>query len=49
VTALRNRSLETMYRPGKTASLIADLAPGLALIAVGVYVIVAGLARWLTL
>jgi hypothetical protein len=31
-----------MYKPGKVAGLIADLSAGLALIAVGLYVIVAG-------
>lgn len=35
MTALKDRSLATMYRPGKVASLIADLSVGIALIAVG--------------
>ena len=49
MTALRNRSRATMYRPGKLAGLVADLAPGLALVAVGAYVIIAGMTGWLTL
>jgi hypothetical protein len=34
-TALRDRSFATMYRPGKTAALVADLSLGLAMILVG--------------
>lgn len=49
MTALRDRSAATMYRPGRIAGLIADLSVGLAMIAVGTYVIVAGLCGWLTL
>lgn len=43
MTALRNRSIDTMYRPGKVAQLVADLALGIALIAVGTGCIIAGL------
>lgn len=43
VTALRNRSIDTMYRPGKIAGLIADLSVGIALIAVGAGVIAGAL------
>jgi hypothetical protein len=34
-TALRDRSIDTMYRPGKVAGLVADLSLGLAMILVG--------------
>jgi len=40
VTALRNRSLETMYRPGYVARLIADCSGGLGMITVGIGMIV---------
>lgn len=40
MTALRDRSLATMYRPGRVAALIADLSAGLGMIAVGVGLIV---------
>jgi hypothetical protein len=35
--------MDTMYRPGKIAGLIADMATGLAMIVVGVGVIVGAL------
>jgi len=44
VTALRDRSLATMYRPGKVAALIADLAWGIAMILVGLGCIAYALA-----
>jgi len=40
VTALRDRSIDTMYRPGKVAALIADCSTGLGLITVGLGLIV---------
>ena len=43
VTALRDRSLDTMYRPGRVARLVADCSTGLGMIAVGVGVILYGL------
>lgn len=43
MTALRNRSLDTMYRPGRVARLVADCSGGLGLIAVGIGLIVFGL------
>ena len=43
MTALRDRSFATMYRPGKTAQIIADLATGLGMIAVGLGLIAYGL------
>jgi hypothetical protein len=43
VTALRNRSLETMYRPGRVARLVADCSTGLGMIAVGLGLLAYGL------
>jgi hypothetical protein len=43
MTALRDRSHATMYRPGKVAALVADLSLGIAMIAVGVGCIIASL------
>jgi len=43
VTALRNRSFDTMYRPGRVARLVADCSGGLGAIAVGLGLIVYGL------
>lgn len=41
MTALRDRSHDTMYRPGKVATLIADLSMPIAMIIVGAGCIVA--------
>lgn len=41
-TALRDRSRQSMYAPGKVAGLIADLALGIALILVGLFVLIFG-------
>lgn len=41
-TALKDRSMQTMYRPGKVAGLIADLALGIALILVGLFIFIFG-------
>lgn len=43
MTALRNRSMDTMYRPGRVARLVADCSAGIAMIAVGLGCIVYGL------
>lgn len=40
MTALRNRSYETMYRPGRVARLVADCSGGLGMIAVGLGLII---------
>jgi hypothetical protein len=40
VTELRNRSFDTMYRPGRVARLVADRSTGLGMIAVGLGLIV---------
>lgn len=42
-TALKDRSLKTMYRPGPVAALVADLSLGIALIIVGTGCVIAGL------
>lgn len=49
MTALKDRSHATMYRPGKIAGLVADLAPGIAMILVGLFVIVGGVTGMLWL
>lgn len=43
MTALRDRSLHTMYRPGRLARLIADCSGGIGMIAVGLGLIAYGL------
>lgn len=43
MTALRDRCLDTMYRPGRVARLVADCSAGLGMIAVGLLLIAAGL------
>ena len=43
MTALRDRCLDTMYRPGRVARLVADCSTGLGMIAVGLGLIVYGL------
>jgi hypothetical protein len=43
VTALKDRSFDTMYRPGPTARLIADCSLGLGMIAVGLGAIICAL------
>jgi len=40
MTALRDRSIDTMYRPGRVARLVAECSTGLGMIAVGLGLIV---------
>ena len=43
MTALKDRSIDTMYRPGRVARLVADFSGGIGMIAVGLLLIAAGL------